>query len=202
MAKEGNQRKEFEDAMRIGERNAALIPRLHQWCSHLEAKLVSSGMYAQMTKLPIGMMTINCPHAKGLSMQSMHLADVAAYFVNENCIGCPHHEELNPDNAGRDILRESDKDRTAQATAPIQSEAKQRLAGLVTGDLAQALKSAPTTEQSILELVAGLDDKDSSVDAAKILLQAADLAPDFFSALACEVMPSAPTIARANASIS
>ena len=188
MAKRGNQRKEFEDAVRIGENNAAFAPRIERWCSHLKVEFLGGGLWAQMTKLPIGRMAIDCPHAKASSMQSMHLASVAAYFVNENCVGCPHHEELNPDNAGRDILRESERDRTARAAVPVRSEARQRLAGLVTGDLAQALKSAPTTEQSILELVAGLDDETSSVDAAKILLQAAELAPEFFSSLACEVI--------------
>jgi hypothetical protein len=105
MAKKRSEEQRMQRSVEMGEANAALIPRLERWCSNLRVELTSSGLLAQMSQLPIGMMQINCPHGeKGI--QAMNLREVAAYFIAENCRGCPHHEELNPDNAGRDILRE------------------------------------------------------------------------------------------------
>ncbi len=189
MAQKSNEEREMHQSIEMGEANSALIRRLQPWCSHLNVKLVSSGLLAQMSGLPIGRMSIECPHAKkGIS--AMDLRRVAAYFVNENCRNCPHHEELNADNAGREILREAEnvnveRSKTAESNS---SPAKLRLLGLVSGDLTQALLTAPTTEQSILELVALLDDDIRCQEAAQSLEQAANIAPDFFSPLACEVI--------------
>ncbi len=146
-------------------------------------------MLADMYRLPIGMLQIVCPHAtKGL--QAMDLKRVAAYFIAENCRNCPHHEELSADNAGREILRESEQVREERATSAdsAASPAKLRLRGLVSGDLTAALRSASTTEQSVIELVALLDDEAHADGAAEKLRQAAELAPEFFPDIACEVI--------------
>lgn len=178
----------MEDSVKMGEANASLIPRLKRWCSQLDVELVSAGLLAEMTGLPIGMLQVVCQHAtKGL--QGWNLREIAAYFVAENCRNCPFHEELGPDNAGRDILRETEQVREARAkSAESHSPAKIRLNGLVSGDLTSALRTAPTTEQSVLELVALLEDDDHSGDAVEKLRQASNLAPEFFSDLACEVI--------------
>lgn len=119
----------------------------------------------------------------------MTLRDVAAYFVTMNCRGCPNHKELNPDNAGREILREAEKIETEEkAEKQATSAAVQRVRSLVRSDLTAALKSAPTTEQSILECVARLEDSQQAADAAALLRQGAELAPEYFNDLACEVM--------------
>src|SRR6266849_1181404 len=188
MAQKRSREKRIEDAFKIGEANAALVPRLQRWCEHLQIEQTSAGILAEMSGLPIGLLQITCPHAsKGL--QAMDLREVAAYFVSQNCRGCPHHKELHPDNVGREILRKADEVREERATAePAASGSKRRLHGLVSGDLTKALRSAPTTEQSVLELVALLDRSEHAEKAAASLLKAAELAPEFFSELACEVI--------------
>jgi hypothetical protein len=188
MATQNSEQRKLKDAFKVGEENAALIPRLTPWCSHLKVELVSSGLYAQMSGLPIGMMAVRCPHgSKG--MQAMRLKEVAAFFIRENCQGCPHHEELNPNNAGRELLQaigavEEERNRPA---AP-ETEAKRRLRESLSGDLAQALEKAPTTEQSVLNLIALLEDEEHSGKAGEALVQAAEIAPELFSRLAWDVL--------------
>ena len=188
MARKRSEQKRIEQSFKIGEANAALIPRLQRWCEHLRIEQMSAGLLAVMSGLPIGMMQVVCPHAsKG--MQAMHLKQVAAYFVSQNCRGCPHHKEVHPDNLGREILRATKQIREERATPKTTaSESKRRLQGLVKGDLTQAFLSAPTTEQSVLELVVLLDKPEHAEKAAALLLQAAEVAPEFFSPLACEVV--------------
>lgn len=189
MATQRAERRQYEDAIKIGQANAALIPRLKPWCRHLEVRLMSAGLLAEQTGLPIGSMRVICPHARGYT-ENMDLRQVAAYFVTTNCRGCPHHEEVNTDNAGREMLRHADQIVAERTAAPARPEppARRRLRGLVSGDLGQALRSAPTTEQSILELVALLEDETRADEAVSILAQAAKLAPTFFSSPAVEAI--------------
>ena len=109
MAQERNEQRRHQEMVSLGQANAELAPRIERWCGSLKVRLVSSGMLAEATRLPIGMMEISCPYAKNGGIQSMTLREVAAYFVTENCRGCPNHRELNPDNAGREILCEAEK---------------------------------------------------------------------------------------------
>lgn len=189
MAQKRNEERRHQHAVDIGRENLALIPRLEKWCNHLKVRQTSGGLLGEMMQLPIGMMAIDCPHAKGSSIQAMQLRQVAASFVLGNCRGCPHHEELNADNVGREILRAADTVVVEEkAEAARRSESASKLRSMVRGDLTVALKTAPTTEQSVLECVARLDDPKQSGDAAKLLGQAAALAPEFFTDLACEVI--------------
>ena len=149
MAQKRSRERRIEDSLKIGEANAALIPRLQRWCEHLRVEQTSAGLLAEMSGLPIGMMQITCPHASN-GLQAMKLREVAAYFVSQNCRGCPHHKELHADNVGREILRAADQVQEERATAkPITSESRRRLRGLVSGDITQALQSAPATEQAM-----------------------------------------------------
>jgi hypothetical protein len=189
MAQKRNEERRHQHAIDIGRANLALIPRIEKWCNHLKIRQTSGGLLGEMTGLPIGMMAIDCPHAKGSSIQAMQLHQVAASFVLGNCRGCPHHEELNADNVGREILRAADTVVAEErAEAARLSESATQLRSLVRGDLSIALKTAPTTEESVLECVARLDDPKQAHEAAELLVQAAALAPEFFNELACKVI--------------
>jgi hypothetical protein len=56
--------KKIKEAIALGERNVALIDRLRPWCEHLQIKIYAQGILAAQTGLPIGMLGIDCPHAK------------------------------------------------------------------------------------------------------------------------------------------
>jgi len=79
MLRKRNREKRIEESFKMGEANAALIPRLQRWCEHLRIEQTSAGLLAEMSGLPIGMMQVVCPHAtKGL--QAMQLKAVKAPF--------------------------------------------------------------------------------------------------------------------------
>jgi hypothetical protein len=184
MARANSEERENQRSIEVGRQNALLNLRLQGWCSHLSVNLVNFGLLAEMTKLPIGRMDITCPHAtEGISAHD--LKSVASYFVLNNCRGCQHQQELNTDNAGRDILREADNIEKQQAlAAPQQGSATARVHSVVSGRLEEALKSAPVTEQSVLQLLALLGDENHATEASESLRQSAELAPDLFSDLA------------------
>ena len=191
MAKERSEQQRIEKAMVQGRENAALWPRVEAWCRHLEIKMLSAGMLAEMYQLPIGRIEITCPHAAHGGIGAHNLCQVAAYFVTENCRGCPHHEEMSPDNVGRTILAEAEALQRSLAGHDSRIEAaRMQLRELVSGDLSLAFQREPTTQQSILELVALLEDETHHHEAAKKLVLAAEVAPELFSPLAREVICS------------
>lgn len=191
MAKENSEQRHIEKSVERGQRNAELLPKVEAWCKHLEVNMVSSGMLAEMYQLPIGRMDITCPHAAGGGIGAHDLHSVAAYFIPQNCRGCPHHEEISADNVGREILAEADAIEQRRANRDVSVDnAKLKLRGLVSGDLSKALQSESTTQQSILELVALLDDAEHHRDAADKLVLAAEIAPELFTELSREIIAS------------
>ena len=81
MARKRSEERRIEESFKIGEANAALIPRLQRWCEHLRIEQTSAGLLAEMSGLPIGMMQVVCPHAsKG--MQAMHLNRIHAIGID------------------------------------------------------------------------------------------------------------------------
>ena len=191
MAKKRSEGRRIQQAVEMGEANARLIPKIQGWCRHLEIKQESAGLVAEMYQLPIGMMRISCPHASGGGIISMHLSHVATHFITENCRNCSHHQLVSLDNIGREIL---DREEEVKARLVIDEnhakQAKLKLRELVSGDLTKALRTENVTAQSVLELVALLDNETTQVEAANKLTKAAELAPEFFTPLAVEVICS------------
>lgn len=191
MAQKHSEERRMLEMTELGKRNAQLMPKVRNWCQHLDVKLVTSGLLAQMSGLPIGMLAITCPHASAGGIQSMHLDEVASSFIIHNCRGCPHHKPVSLDNVGYTILEEFEKlKRKPQPATPTPHPARVRLHQLVRGDLTAALKQAPTTVQSVLELVALLEDPQQHTVAAERLVGAAKVAPELFNDLALEVLCS------------
>jgi len=151
----------------------------------------SAGLLAELSGLPVGLMTIGCEHASDGRTMSMHLNQVATSFITANCRNCPHHSPISDDNIGHSILKEYERlQETKTEVVQDKPTVKQRLVELVSGNLLEALHREKITTQSILELVAGLDNGDRHKEAAKKLVSAAKIAPEFFNELAIEVICS------------
>lgn len=195
MAKKRSTEREIQRAIELGQKNAEVLPKVRNWCRHLEIKMESAGLVAQFYQLPVGMMHITCPHASAGGSMSMHLTQVAADFITANCRNCPHHELVSLDNIGRSILNKEDEVRMRLDTETKKhSLAKHRLKELVSGDLTEALRREDVTAQSVLKLVLLMDDEnhlvEHHVEAAKKLMKAAEIAPEFFTKDAVEVISS------------
>jgi hypothetical protein len=192
MVKRRSEERHIQEAVQLGQRNASIYRQVQNWCRHLTIRMESQGMLAEAYNLPIGMLSIQCEHASAGGTMSMHLNQVATDFITRNCRNCPKHEVIDIDNIGRKILDHEDeiKQRRLSAKNTPRERAKVRLTELVKGDLTEVLKREDVTAQSVLELVLLLDNDKHAIDAAKKLLAAVQLAPEFFTDDAVEAICS------------
>jgi hypothetical protein len=188
MAKKRTEQKQIEKAIQIGEENRRLVADVSRWCEHLKIHVETAGMLAAMYKLPIGMLSIECPHSTG-SMGGMQLKHIATDFVIRNCIECNHHKEIHSINFGRAVV-EKHKRLISQKTSR-QNEGPtplDRIKALKLSKVESSLQTADVTEQSILKLVSLLAHEQHRESAAAKLLQASRLAPTYFNELALEAI--------------
>jgi hypothetical protein len=150
--------------------------------------MTSYGMLAQMTGLPIGHLQVICPHGNTLS-ESAHLSWEASEFILRNCVGCAHHEELSPDNYGREVLAEKEqRDREEAEAANRRKELKAQ-----SYDAARAaLKSGQPKEESVNRFVLDMFGSEEEADRSRaLLIEAAGLGWEFFSNAALNVLADA-----------
>lgn len=177
-------RDDHHEYIELGRKNASLITRLRPWCRHLDVKVEISGLLAQMTRLPIGMLQVTCPHGVTQGM-SMHLEHEAEQFITQNCISCPHHKELSSDNLGRDILANREK---AKVEADVAQQRRRELERQIQAEVANALQTKEMTQASVNRLILNLHDPQASQEALTNLQEAAKIAPEFFSEEAIRVI--------------
>lgn len=190
MAQKDGLDKRIQQVAEIGIENAKLIPQVKNWCQHINVQSSKAGMVAELYNVPTRN-TITCDHAESGLIQSMYLRDVATSFIINNCRNCPHHKSITEDNLGRIILDEYEAYQTKKVSEENKQKAtKARLRGLISGDLNEVLQSEHVTIQSILKLIALLDDESTHIEAAQKLVQAAQIAPELFSDLGVEVICS------------
>jgi len=175
--------KDLQEAIALGERNKALLPRLRNWCSHLLIEDQSSGMVAQFYGLPMNL-ALSCPHATG-EVMSANLEMNARHFIEEQCIGCRFHTELMPRNFGRDVLAQHEQ-RRRQAEHAVHEHAARRaeLQAEIELLVQQEQLQGHITALSVLNLVQRLQVVDGRAGTAATIREAADLAPQFFSTAA------------------
>jgi hypothetical protein len=191
MVKQRSQERERQEAVELGQENARLYPQVQNWCRHLQIRMVAAGLLAERYGLPIGSMEITCEHASAGGVQAMQLRDVATSFIVNNCRGCLFREGIDIDNIGHVILSEWEEvQQRRQAELEQTNKAKARLYELVSGNLTEALHQEKITNQSILSLVALLDNQTEHIEAAKKLLQASKIAAELFIDVAIDVICS------------
>jgi hypothetical protein len=97
--------------------------RVTNWCKHIRVKQLNTSPLGEAIGLPIGLKTVECPYFSGFS--GMTIRGSAELFIRSNCLGCKYHEEVHPNNIGREVLgtpEEQPKDpeeSTNVATRPL-----------------------------------------------------------------------------------
>ena len=178
----------YSRSLEIGQANQRLWPRVQRWCRHIGMEMTSQGMLAQMTGLPIGHLRIVCPHGHSM-MEAMQLDWVAASFIQHNCIGCPHHAEISPDNFGREVIASRQRH---EVEAKEAEDRRRQLRAQVYETAASALKTGKPTEESVNRFILDLFGSDEEAARSKeLLVQAAELGPELFSDAALRVMADA-----------
>jgi hypothetical protein len=178
----------FSEGLEIGQANSDLLPSVKRWCRHIDVQKTSSSMVAQATGLLIGHLKVICPHGDTLS-ESAHLSWEASEFILRNCVGCTHHEEISPDNYGREVLAEKERQDRDDADS---ADRRKKLKAQSYEAAATALKSGQPKEESVNRFVLDMFGTDEEADRSRdFLLQAAELGWDYFSDAALNVLADA-----------
>lgn len=86
---------DFEEYVRIGERNQEIIELTKRHCANAiieKPAFGGRGMLEAGTGLPLDMRTIRCEYAAHPAPAGMQLEGIALQFWEANCRGCPHRE--------------------------------------------------------------------------------------------------------------
>ena len=169
MTKVGNDNKEWQNAVKLGERNKELIPQIRNWCSHIILEDVSGGMIAAVHNLPISL-KISCPHSTNGS-QAMNLEWIASDFIKDSCQACRHHKEIFKPNFGTEVLERHYKQKEKRRKLEFEEKEKKHAFKKQIDSLFQKqADSSKVTELSILKLIQSLEEsKVKKKNATKIL---------------------------------
>lgn len=181
---------DFEHAVEIGKENAAYINDMSRWCKHFKVEVRSSGLYAQMAQLPIGMHEISCPYTDHHTGSAV-LRRVCSEFLVSACDGCPHHEPNGDESWGRKIiddhkekmrLRAEAEQKRADEIEKLRSELRAQSKSIGEGSASESQNLAEFLESMFSDSV---EEQESS--AAK-LKQAAQVGADLFPEAAIELL--------------
>ena len=146
------------------------------WCEHIRISQQGSSPLGQMTNLPIGLKTVDCPYANGLS--TMTVRGAASAFIEPNCPGCPHHREVHPNNLGREIVeRVQEQKRRADET----DKARDELQSMAPPDPLESLRQDADSDESVREVAGLLLSENHKMRAVQSLVKVAAIRPELFS---------------------
>ncbi len=170
----------------LGKENQTLIPKIKNWCRHIDIKQFSAGMLAVVTHLPIGQLQVICEYGVP-SGTAMNLDWIARDFILANCIQCSYHQELSPENFGRLIIAEKESEIAEKRETEIR---RQQLEKELYIQAKATLDTKEVTEGSVNRLILNLYSKEieDSSELHSQLVEAAQMAPEFFSEKALQVL--------------
>jgi hypothetical protein len=172
-------RDRIQDAIENGQRNLHVLQLLHNWCGHVQARKQGVGLVEQMTGLPIGHVSLECPHARAGGMSAFELADTALDFYDRNCVDCTFRKPMGFPNL-TELLTEREKRQTAEHLAQErqQAETANRLA--LRKAARQILRnSLDAISATTLDRIDELDRQEEG--AGQRLVETAKLAPETFT---------------------
>ncbi len=173
----------FEQTIKLGEDNAECLRQMHFWCKHVEINPEASGLYAQMTGLPIGSYSIGCRYVQG-GFEAMNLRWIFSDFLAQHCASCPHHAPNGNTSWGQRIIdndREN-KQKCEQATQEEAARISQLRFSLRSKSKKISTKAEPETLRILEFLETIFSENEAERDkAAEHLKQSAHLGSDLFS---------------------
>ena len=173
----------FEQTIKLGEDNAECLRQMHFWCKHVEINPEASGLYAQMTGLPIGSYSIGCRYVQG-RFEAMNLRWIFSDFLAQHCASCPHHAPNGNTSWGQRIIdndREN-KQKCEQATQEEAARISQLLMNLRSKSQDISTKAEPESQRIVKFLEIVFSESTAERDqAAEQLRNSARLGADLFS---------------------
>lgn len=188
MSKLGNQDKDIQRAIKIGENNKKIIASTNAWCSHLVIEDTSAGLINEMYGLPMNQ-NIHCPHTTG-GYGGMDFEWIARDFILENCRNCKYHKEVSDRNFGKEVIAEHNL-RTAnlEKIENAKKTKKQKLHDEIqTADKKDYLKTS-ISHRSVLEIIYSIGDNSvNQSEIAEKILEASKVAPSLFNSTAVDFL--------------
>ena len=186
---EESSKHDYDRRVKLGKKNAECIKNMRLWCKHFQIEQTSSGLYAEMSGLPIGSHKIECPHAFG--SESMNLPRICEEFLVENCDKCEHHAPNGEISWARDIIDK--RHDYAQKQAQESQDRQEKIEKLRTSLQKKVHSTNEYIEQDSKRIIQFLDhliseDVTKQEESAEYLKQSACLAPDLFSDAAIELI--------------
>ncbi|MDE0089087.1 MAG: hypothetical protein OXU23_25445, partial [Candidatus Poribacteria bacterium] len=181
---------EFAETVKLGEDNAECLRQMQSWCKHVEIEQTSAGLYAEMTRLPIGMHSVACPKVEGKT-ESMNLRWIFSNFLVGNCASCPHHTPNGDPSWGKEIIdkhreeahkREQAEKKEADRISKLRSELRSKSRDIST-------ETAPESHRILRYLEAIFsEDETECKEAAERLEQSARIGADLFPYAAIDLI--------------
>ena len=174
--------RQFGRYVELGRDNQTCIAGMSRWCKHVELEPTASGLYAELTRLPIGSYSVACPYVKGKT-ESMNVRWIVSDFLAQNCIGCPHHSPNGDISWGQQIIDEhvaqaervrSMSEETDRRIQQLRAELREKAARLSEHATAEA--------RSVLQLLEAVfsDSEPERSRAVERIRQAASIGSDLF----------------------
>ena len=190
MVQSRSEHRREEEFIELGRKNIECIERMTRWCKHAHVNMVSAGLLAEATDLPIGSHRVSCPHAEHES-ESMNLPWIVPKFILENCRACKHHRPNGDTSWGEAIIREHEKTQREGEERDQQRAARlQALRDKLRSVARSAASSAQATKRGILELAEGVFAEDSGrrEECKGLLTQAATIGPELFPPVVVDLL--------------
>ena len=179
---EESMERDFQRYVEIGRDNQAYISGMRRWCKNVEIEPQSRGLYAEITGLPIGSHTVGCPYVNGKT-EGMNLRWIISNFLNEHCVGCPHHTPNGDVSWGQEIIDEHvtqterarhQSDQTNRRIQELRAELRARTTGMMEQENAEARSVLSYLEAVFSESQSERD------EASEFIRQAASIGSELF----------------------
>lgn len=174
-------RRDFDGAIRDGERNRDTITLVHNWCANAKIEGMGRGLVAQQTNLPIGHHAIHCDFASDdTTSYCYELSEAAVDFYDRNCQGCAHRKGGRLPNL-MELVGERDRKRSLRAAEETKAEDAAQAALAARDEQRRKLRSQLSAVGQTLVDDIGAYDRDRSRENLDRLMRSAELAPEHFS---------------------
>lgn len=177
--------KQINDAIRKAVEDVPL-DLVTNWCKHIRVEQEAVSFVGQMTGLSIGPKRVECPYFSGWG--AMTVSQAATAFVEANCHGCPHHEEVHANNIGRGIVERVAKRRAREDSVQAAHEELERL---VPEDPYLSLSQDADCDEGVKDLAGLLTRSEHKQRAAASLLEVARYRPHLFGRQSAKVLQGA-----------
>lgn len=172
-------KREFNEAIALGEANLSVLDLAHNFCEHLQAEPLARGELEATTGLPIGVRMFDCQYATGPRSSAMDLRYVALTFYDNNCVGCDKRKPRGLPNL-LDLVR----DRDAEFNRIRADDERRALAAknaLNARDAARAeLRIGMSAAAAGLLDLVGRVDHENSEATGRLLIETAKTVPEHF----------------------